>query len=73
MRLSYQLGAQKPNEKIYRGAAELASVPPQQILFIDDVADNVAAARNLGWDAVQYTSTDALEQELLSRGLHCNY
>jgi glucose-1-phosphatase len=71
--LSYQLGAQKPNEKIYRSAAELAGVPPQQILFIDDVADNVAAARNLGWDAVQYTSTDTLEEELLSRGLRCNF
>jgi glucose-1-phosphatase len=71
--LSYQLGAQKPNEKIYLGAAELAGVPPQQILFIDDVAENVAAAQRLGWDAIQYTSSDALEQELLRRDIRCNF
>ncbi len=71
--LSYQIGAQKPNEKIYRRAAELAGVPPEQILFIDDVADNVAGAQRCGFDAIQYTSPDALEQELRHRGIHCNY
>jgi FMN phosphatase YigB (HAD superfamily) len=71
--LSYQIGAQKPDEKIYRRAAELADVPPQQICFVDDTADNVAAARRFGWDAVQYTAPDALEHELINRGVRCNY
>jgi glucose-1-phosphatase len=71
--LSYQIGAQKPAEKIYRRATELAGVPAQQILFIDDVAENVAGAQRFGWDAIQYTTPDALEQELLRRGVHCNY
>jgi FMN phosphatase YigB (HAD superfamily) len=71
--LSYQVGIQKPNEKIYRRAAELAAVPTSQIFFADDIAENVATARRLGWDAVQYTSPDALERELLNRGVRCNF
>jgi glucose-1-phosphatase len=71
--LSFQIGAQKPDEKIYRRAAEMAGVPAGQIFFVDDVADNVAAAQRLGWDAVQYSSPDALEQELLRRGVRCNF
>jgi putative hydrolase of the HAD superfamily len=71
--LSYEVGAQKPSEKIYRRATELAGVAPNQILFIDDIEENVAAAHRAGWDAVQYTTPDALEQELLSRGIRSNY
>jgi HAD superfamily hydrolase (TIGR01509 family) len=71
--LSYQIGAQKPDERIYRRATELAGVPPAQILFIDDIADNVAAAKKFGWDAIQFTTPDALQQELFHRGVRCNY
>ena len=71
--LSYEIGVQKPDEKIYRRAEEMAGAAAQQILFIDDVADNVAGACRLGWDAIQYTSPDALEQELLRRDIRCNF
>jgi FMN phosphatase YigB (HAD superfamily) len=71
--LSYEIGVQKPDEKIYRRATELAGVPTERIFFIDDIAKNVAAARHFGWDAVQYTTPDALQQELLRRGVHCNF
>ena len=39
----------------------------------DDVIGHVEAAKKLGIDAVQYTTTDALEQELLKRGVRCNF
>ena len=71
--LSYEVGVQKPDEKIYRRATEVAGVPAGQIFFIDDIDKNVAAARQFGWDAVQYTSSDALEQELRQRGVRCNF
>lgn len=71
--LSFQIGMQKPDEKIYRRATELAGVPPEQIFFIDDMPGNVAAARQQGWDAVQYTSPDALARELLRRGVRSNF
>jgi FMN phosphatase YigB (HAD superfamily) len=70
--LSYEVGAMKPDEKIFRRAIELAKVPVEKIFYIDDIPGHVDAARNLGIDAVQYTTTDALLRELLARGARCN-
>lgn len=67
--LSYELGAMKPDPAIYRHAARLAGVEPREILFIDDREDNIAAAYDFGFDAIQYTSVPALESELARRGL----
>ena len=71
--LSYEVGALKPDEKIYRRAVELAGVPPEQILFTDDIAGHIEAARKIGIDAVQYTTTDALWHEFRKRGVRCNF
>lgn len=71
--LSYEIGACKPDPKIYEAAAKLAGVPPEHIFFIDDVARNVAGAQAAGFDAVQYTATAALAAELRRRGLKFNY
>lgn len=71
--LSYEVGSTKPSEPVFRRAIEAAGVPPAQILYIDDLLPNVEAARKLGIDAVQYTTTDALEQEILKRGIRCNF
>jgi FMN phosphatase YigB (HAD superfamily) len=71
--LSYEIGVQKPDEKIYRRATELAGVPADRIFFVDDIEKNVAAACQFGWDAVQYTTSDALEQELRKRGVRSNF
>jgi putative hydrolase of the HAD superfamily len=71
--LSFQIGALKPDPKIYRAAAELAGVAPGEILFCDDILGHVTGAREAGFDAVQYTSTPALVAELHDRGLRFNY
>ena len=71
--LSYELGACKPSPKIFEGAARLAGVPPEEIFFVDDIAGHVAGARAAGFDAVQYTTTPALVDELRKRGLEFNY
>ncbi len=71
--LSYELGAIKPSQKIYRAAAELAGVPPSEIFFVDDVAGHVAGVREAGFDAVQYTTTPRLVEELRGRGMEFNY
>lgn len=51
--LSYEVGAMKPNEKIYQVAEQLAGVNPRQILFIDDRLENVQGAQRRGWHAEQ--------------------
>jgi putative hydrolase of the HAD superfamily len=71
--LSYQLGACKPEPKIYAGAAELAGVATAEILLIDDMPENVAGAKQAGFDAIAYTTTPALVEELHRRGVEFNY
>jgi HAD superfamily hydrolase (TIGR01493 family) len=71
--LSFQIGALKPDPKIYLAAAELAGVAPQDVFFVDDIAGHVAGAKAVGFDAVQYTSTPALVSELRKRGVEFNY
>jgi putative hydrolase of the HAD superfamily len=71
--LSYELGACKPARKIFDGAAKLAGVAPSEIFFVDDVTENVTAAREAGFDAVLYTTTRQLASDLRARGLEFNY
>jgi FMN phosphatase YigB (HAD superfamily) len=71
--LSYELGACKPSPKIFEAAARLAGVEPRDIFFVDDIAGHVAAARECGFDAVQYTTTPKLVDDLRQRGIEFNY
>lgn len=71
--LSYELGACKPSPEIYAGAARLAGVAPGEIFFVDDIAGHVAGARQAGFDAVQYTGTPKLVDDLRERGIELNY
>ena len=71
--LSYQIGAAKPDAAIFHAAAELAGVQPQEIFYVDDYADHVAGAREVGFDAVQYASTPQLVADLRARGIRFNY
>ncbi|REJ70142.1 MAG: HAD family phosphatase [Planctomycetota bacterium] len=67
--LSYEVGAMKPDAKIYAAAAEAVGVPPEKIFFMDDREENVVGAREFGLDAVLYTDTPALVAELTARGV----
>ena len=46
--LSYRLGTLKPGPRFYRAALRLARVPPDEALFLDNLPENVRAARALG-------------------------
>jgi FMN phosphatase YigB (HAD superfamily) len=71
--LSYELKACKPSPEIFQAAARLAGVAPREIFYVDDTAGHVAAARTLGFDAVQYTTTPRLVEELRARTIALNY
>lgn len=66
---SHNLGMAKPEPAIYAHAAEGLATPVEQILFIDDRADNIAAARAAGMQAIQYTSHADFVEQMLSAGL----
>ncbi len=67
--LSYEIGALKPDPRIYRRAVEEAGCAPQECFFADDAPAFVQAARDLGIDAVQFTSVAQLESDLRRRGI----
>jgi len=59
----------KPDPRIYLALLERIKRNAQECLFIDDSQANVAAARQLGFDAIHFVSPDQLQKELSSRGL----
>lgn len=69
---SYEVGVRKPDAKIYQVAADRAEVAPDEIFFVDDLKDNVEAARAAGFDAIQFTDTTALIRELVARQVPFN-
>lgn len=54
--LSFEVGAKKPDKRIYGAIFEKADVKGERILFIDDMERNVAAARALGMQGIVYTN-----------------
>lgn len=50
---SHLLRAAKPDLAIYRAFERATGLAPGEILFFDDLADNIAAARAAGWNAEQ--------------------
>lgn len=66
---SQELGAEKPNEEIYRKVEALTGLPPSAHLMIDDLAANVEGARACGWDGIVHTDAANLERELRRRNL----
>ena len=67
--LSYEVGLMKPDPAIYSEAARRAGVEQTECLFIDDLAENVEAARGVGMHALHYMPGTDLEAELRSLGL----
>ena len=56
MLASCKLGATKPDAKFYAAADDvMGTSEPSEVFFIDDSAENVAAALAHGWQAVQAT------------------
>jgi putative hydrolase of the HAD superfamily len=67
--LSYQVHAVKPELKIYKDAEALTQKPPQEHIFIDDIAENVEGAKKAGWDAVLFTGYDKLVEDFKTRNI----
>lgn len=60
----------KPDRAIFDLAAQRFGHAPEAMLFIDDNADNIAAARALGWQVHHFLDdAAALEADLRARGL----
>lgn len=62
--LSHEVGAIKPQEKIYRTVEAFTQLPSEEHIFIDDVLEYVEGAKKCGWDAVQFLEYDNLVKQL---------
>jgi glucose-1-phosphatase len=67
--LSYKVGANKPENEIYRAAERISKQPSSSHLFIDDVKEYVNAAKNLGWDGIQFKNYKQLVKDLKQRAV----
>lgn len=59
----------KPDPAIFELAAQRFGHAPGRMLFVDDNAANVAAARALGWQAHHFRNAELLQADLSARGL----
>lgn len=59
----------KPDARIFELAARRFGHRPEAMLFIDDNAANIAAAKALGWQVHHFSQAPALKQDLQARGL----
>jgi glucose-1-phosphatase len=70
---SHELGLHKPDEAIYRTLEQSLGFIGPQILFFDDLPENVHAARAIGWDAVhidhERSTSEQIEAAAMERGL----
>jgi len=62
--LSYKIGCKKPNPFIYLCALRKAKALPSKVLYIDDIASYVTAARLFGIRAIQYKNFEKLKNGL---------
>ncbi|HEX8878238.1 MAG TPA: HAD-IA family hydrolase [Phycisphaerales bacterium] len=54
---SHLLGLAKPEATIYRAFERETGFAPRSVLFFDDLAENIEAARSCGWNAEQIDHT----------------
>jgi putative hydrolase of the HAD superfamily len=66
---SHTMRTAKPDPAIYLKTAEALKTEVDRILFIDDRAENVVAATQLGMQTVHYTTHAEFEREMRGRGL----
>lgn len=58
------VGMRKPDLAIYALTEDRLGVSPGEILFIDDLDENIAAARRAGWSGVQFHTNDQAIAEI---------
>jgi 2-haloacid dehalogenase len=66
---SFEVGVMKPDEAIYREAERRFALDPARTVFIDDRAENVAAARARGWQAIHHGDTGHTLRALRTLGV----
>jgi glucose-1-phosphatase len=67
--LSSTIGLRKPDAEAYDHVVKAIGVPAERIVFFDDLAENIAGARDRGLVAVHVTSPDDVARALAALGV----
>jgi putative hydrolase of the HAD superfamily len=67
--VSHEVRMRKPDPALFHYTQARFGLSPGALVFIDDLPDNVAAARQCGWHGIVYTSPDALVAQLGQLGV----
>lgn len=51
---SHEVGVKKPDRRIYEIACERLGLPPEEIIFVDDLEEAIIAARECGMKGIHY-------------------
>lgn len=68
--MSNEEGVCKPEPRSYQLLAEKLGVEPTELVFIDDLEENVAGANTLGIHGIKYSGYHALLKDLQSLGIN---
>lgn len=66
--LSYEVGAWKPDPRIFQAALEHSHCAPEECFYTDDIPDFIASARKAGLPGEVFTDVPHLKQQLIRRG-----
>lgn len=61
---SFEVGAMKPDQKIFKEAEKRFDLVPDQTLFIDDIEANTEGARACGWHGLHHVRIDRTKKEM---------
>ncbi|SLN20618.1 Alpha-D-glucose-1-phosphate phosphatase YihX [Roseivivax jejudonensis] len=67
--ISGHMGLAKPDAEIYAALEDECGLPPDRLLFVDDRADNIAAAEARGWQTHLFTTPEGWAGRLVADGL----
>jgi epoxide hydrolase-like predicted phosphatase len=67
--VSYEVGAMKPEPRIYQEALRRSGLPAGACVFIDDRSGNVEGAKRVGMHAVRFISPEQCAAELARLGV----
>jgi HAD superfamily hydrolase (TIGR01509 family) len=65
---SHRFQCAKPDPEMFQRALEIVGALPQQAVLVDDLLENVLAARGIGMTAIQFRDTFSLERALKEEG-----
>ena len=67
--LSGEVGFQKPQKEIYEHLLVKMNLSPEEVVFIDDLLENIKGARNVGINAILYKDPEDLKRNLRKLGV----